>query len=193
VNVRTGAILSHEGYRPNEEKGATPGPLAGLFPLWYPLEERAARPTLEYYLRLAPGYIGSPMLSPFYGVWAAWAGDRTLSARLYREGYADLAGDRFLQTLEIKPGLEPDKPRSGPFFANLGGFLTGLLYGLPGIRLGPGEPKDWPCRPVVLPSGWRTIEVERAWVRMEPARIVAKHGAHRARIELTRPRSRRAA
>ena len=59
---RTGALISHDGYHPNEEKGATPGPLAGLFPLWYPLEPEVAASTLDYYLDLAPGYIGSPML-----------------------------------------------------------------------------------------------------------------------------------
>jgi hypothetical protein len=65
----------------------------------------------------------------------------------------------------------------------LGGFLMGLLYGLPGIRLSPGAPSTWPARPVVLPAGWRSIEVERAWVRSKPARIYAEHGAERAVIE----------
>lgn len=66
-----------------------------------------------------------------------------------------------------------------------GGFLAGLLYGLPGIRIGGGEPSSWPRRPVVLPAGWRRIEVERAWIHGRPARIVAEHGADRAVIELT--------
>ncbi len=60
----------------------------------------------------------------------------------------------------------------------------GLMYGLPAIRLGPGEPETWPSRPVVLPDGWRSIEVERAWIRNRPARIVAEHGAERAVIEM---------
>jgi trehalose/maltose hydrolase-like predicted phosphorylase len=192
-NSRTGALTSHEGYHPNEEKGATPGPLAGLFPLWYDVEPDVARATLEYYLDLKEGYIGSPMLSAFYGVWAAWAGDRALAARLYEEGYAELVGGRFLQTLEQSPTRYPEKPRAGPFFANLGAFLMGLTYGLPGIRLGPGEPQGWPRRRVVLPAGWRSIEIERAWVRMQPARIVARHGAERATIELPGQRRSRAA
>jgi hypothetical protein len=148
---------------------------------------------LDLYLGLAPDYIGSPMLSPFYGVWAAWAGDRTLSARLFEQGYADLVGGRYLQTLEMAPAKFPDKPRSGPFFANLGGFLMGLLYGLPGIRLGDGEPQGWARRPVVLPQGWRSIQVERAWVRMQSATIVARHGDERATIAPTSARRRRAA
>ena len=180
------------GLPAGREEGVDAGPLAGLFPLWYDVEPQIARASLEFYLDLAPGYIGSPMLSAFYGTWAAWLGDRRLSAKLFKQGYADLAADRYLQTLEQAPARDPETPRAGPFFANLGGFLMSLLYGLPGIRLGPGRPETWPNRPVVLPAGWRSIEVERAWVRMDPARIVARHGAERASIEVRRP-SRRAA
>ena len=193
IEQSTGAILSHDGWRPDEEKGATPGPLAGLFPLWYDVPPATAKKTLDRYLALAPGYIGSPMLSAFYGVWAAWDGDRPLSARLFEEGYGKLIGERYLQTLELDPAKFPETPKSGPFFANLGGFLMSLLYGLPGIRLSGAEPEDWPSRPVVLPAGWRSIEVERAWVRQEPARIVARHGDERARIERPGRRTRRAA
>jgi trehalose/maltose hydrolase-like predicted phosphorylase len=179
----TKVVPSHDRFTPREEKGATPAPLAGIFPAWYSLDPKVERATLDYYLALAPDYIGSPMLSPLYGVWAAWAGDRRRSARLLEEGYAALVGDRFLQTLEYGPAMTPEA-QAGPFFANIGGFLTSLLYGFPGIRLGPGEPESWPSRPVVLPAGWRSIEVERAWVRKEPARIVAAHGARRAEITI---------
>jgi hypothetical protein len=179
----TNVIRSHDGFQPNEEKGATPGPLAGLFPLWFDVPETTARETLEYFLKLAPEYIGSPMLSAFYGVWAAWTGDRARSARMFEEGYADLIYGRFRQTLEQSPAKFPEKPPSGPFFANLGGFLMSLLYGLPGIRLTERAARTWPTRPVVLPAGWRSIEIDRAWARMRPARIVAEHGADRAIIE----------
>jgi trehalose/maltose hydrolase-like predicted phosphorylase len=190
VDERSNVILNHDGWTPEEDKGATPGPLAALFPMWADIPEDRAQATLRRYLDLAPEYIGSPMLSPLYGVWAAWAGDRAASARLLDEGYAKLHADRYLQTLEMDPAKFPDTPTSGPFFANLGGFLTGLLYGFPGIRLGAGDPATWPARPVVLPAGWRSIEVERAWVRQQPARIVARHGDERAAIELPGSRSR---
>ncbi|HEY7702052.1 MAG TPA: hypothetical protein VIB02_07020 [Candidatus Limnocylindrales bacterium] len=178
-----GAIMSHDGFHPNEEKGATPGPLAALYPVWAELSPEVERATLDYYLDLAPGYLGSPMLSALYGVWAAWRGDRRLALRMYEEGYAALVGGRFLQTFEYLPTMFPDKPRAGPFFANLGGFLMGLMFGLPAIRLGPGDPKSWPARPVVLPDGWRSIEIERAWIHGKAARVVAEHGAERAVIE----------
>jgi protein-glucosylgalactosylhydroxylysine glucosidase len=181
----TGAILSHDGFNPGEEKGTTPGPLAGLFPFWYPVDAAVERATLDYYLDLAPGYIGSPMLSPLYGVWAAWAGKRALSLRLLEEGYARLVSGRFLQTLEMDPEKFPDTPRAGPFFANLGGYLMGLLFGMSGVRPGPGSIDTWPQRRVVLPDGWRSIEVNSLSVRRKTARLVARHGDERALLEFT--------
>jgi hypothetical protein len=185
-----GLIVSHIGFRANEEQGSTPDPLAAFFPLWFDVEPTVMRRTIQRYLDLAAGYIGSPMLSPLYGVWAAWLGNRRRSLRLFEEGYAALIHPRFRQTMEHTIARYPDVAPAGPFSANIGGFLSGLMYGLPGIRVGPGDPTTWPCRPVILPSGWRSIEVERAWVRGRPARIVARHGADRAIIEVApRPRS----
>ncbi len=181
---RHGSIMSHDGFHPGEEKGSTPGPLAGIFPLWYDLDPTVERATLEYFLKLAPEYVGSAMLSPLYGVWASWAGDRRLAAQLLDQGYAALIGDRFRQTLEQSPVKFPDTPASGPFFANIGGFLMSLIYGLPGIRLGPGAPETWAVRPVVLPAGWRSIEIERAWMHSKPGHIFARHGADRAEITM---------
>jgi len=186
---RTRAVMSHDDFRPNEEKGATPGPLAGIFPIWHPLAPDVAQATLDYYLRLAPGYIGSPMLSALYGVWACWSGDRRLALKLYEQGYAEMHRGRFLQALEQHPILYPDNPPAGPFFANLGGFLMGLMYGLPGLRLSPADPSTWPSREVILPAGWRSIEVERVWLRNRPARITAEHGAARAVVSFGKRRT----
>lgn len=68
-------------------------------------------------------------------------------------------------------------------FANIGGYLTTLLYGYPGLRLGPGDPDTWPERPVVLPGGWKGIHVERLWVRGEARRLTAMAGAPAAILE----------
>ena len=115
-------VISHQGYRRDEEKGATPDPLMGIFPLGFPLEEEIQQATLAYYLEFAGDYIGSPMLSALYGVWGARTGDRQLSAHLLREGYANFCTGRFMHTLEYCEDKFPDQPRAGPFFANLGGF-----------------------------------------------------------------------
>ena len=137
---------------------------------------------MKFYLGLREGYIGSPMLSALYGVWAAYAGDRALSAQLMDEGYGQFCVGRFMQTLEYRPDVFPDQPRAGPFFANLGGFLIGLLTGFPGLQPGRGDVKNWAKRPVVLPEGWTGIEVERVWVHGRPYKLVARQGAEQAQL-----------
>jgi trehalose/maltose hydrolase-like predicted phosphorylase len=180
-----GAIAAHDGYRSAEEKGGTPSPLMGLFPYWAEIDEDTALKTLRFYLRLWPDYVGSPMLPALYGTWAAWAGDRVLSLKLMEEGYGKYQFGRFQQTLEYRLDKVPGGVASGPFFANMGGFLTGLLMGLPGLRITAGAPVTWPARPVVLPEGWTAIECDRLWVRGKMMRLRARQGADRA--ELTTP------
>lgn len=182
IPTRDKAIVSHDAYRSNEEKGATPDPLMGLFPFGYPADEATEQATLKLYLDLAQDYIGAPMLSALYGAWAGMAGDRALSLKLLEDGYGKFCVDRFLQTLEYRPDVFPEQPQAGPFFANIGGFLTGLLFGFPGLRVGPGEPETWAERPVILPQGWTAIEVERLWIKGRPYRLIARHGADRAEL-----------
>jgi hypothetical protein len=179
---RDGAVLSHDRFRVNEEKGATPEPLAGLFPLGFQLPKTQEAATLDFHLRHWRDYIGSPMLSALYGVWAAWRGNRRQSLLLFDEGYGKFMTGRFLQTMEYRPDKFPDQPKAGPFFANLGGFLMALMFGLPGIQLAGNDPRQWAQRPVVLPQGWKAIEIDRVWIQGKPWRIRAAQGAKRADI-----------
>jgi trehalose/maltose hydrolase-like predicted phosphorylase len=170
------AIVSHDRYRMNEDKGATPDPLMGIFPFGFPIEKADEDATLALYLQAAENYIGSPMLSALYGAWAARAGDRRLALKLLDEGYAQFCTGRFLQTLEYRPDRFPEQPRAGPFFANIGGFLTSLMFGFTGMEPGPDAPGAWPRRDVNLPAGWSAIEIERLWVRGRPMRMEARQG-----------------
>ena len=174
--------IRDSAYRVDEEKGATPDPLMGLFPFGYRLDSAEAKATLELYLGMAQDYIGSPMLSALYGAWAARLGDRRLALKLLDDGYGQFCTGRFLQTLEYRADRFPEQPQAGPFFANIGGFLTGLLFGFTGLRVGPGTPDAWIEREVVLPAGWTSIEVDRLWIRGEPMRLVARQG-EMARLE----------
>jgi hypothetical protein len=183
VNDRN-VILDHDGFTRREEKAATPAALAGLFPLGYRVSDAIEDATLRFYLAMADDYVGSPMLSSLLGVWAAMLGDRTRSAHMFEEGYAAFTTDRFNVMHEYRHDKFPEQPVSGPFLANAGGFLLGCLYGLTGIRLGPGEPSSWCERPVVMPELWDGIEVERIWVRDRPASLQAKHGDTAARIDI---------
>jgi hypothetical protein len=171
------AIVSHDRFRINEEKGATPDPLMGIFPFGYRVDPEAEQATLGLYLEHIQDYIGSPMLSALCGAWAARLGDRDLALQLLDDGYGRFCTGRFLQTLEYRADRFPEQPQAGPFFANIGGFLTGLLYGFTGLEPGPDAPGAWARRKVVLPTGWTSIEADRLWVRGEPMRLIARHGA----------------
>jgi trehalose/maltose hydrolase-like predicted phosphorylase len=174
--MRGNVILDHDGYEPSVEKGSTPAPLCGLFPLDYRVSNDVYEATTRFYLDLADDYIGSPMLSPLYGAWAAHVGERELSAKLFEEGYARFVNPRFMNTHEYRDDKFPEQPMAGPFTANIGGFLTALLYGLTRVRISEADPSEWAMEPVVMPEGWDGIEIERLWVRGRATSLVAKHG-----------------
>lgn len=170
-----GVIADHDGYRKTEEKGATPGALMGLFPYWADVEAQTRDRTLRFYLDQWPDYVGSPMLAALYGVWAAWLGDRDLSLKLQEEGFAAYQSGRFLQTLEYRLD-KIDGVAAGPFFANIGGFITGLLLGLPALKVDGGDPRRWPARTVTLPAGWTAIRCDRLLIRGQVWRLEARQG-----------------
>ena len=122
------------------------------------------------------------MLPALYPVWAALAGNRALAFKLFEEGYAAYDFPRFHQCLEYRPDHPDSKVKAGPFFANLGGLLLGLVYGYTGLEVDDGKPSLWPRRPVVLPESWDAIEIERLWVHGKPAHLIARHGADRAEL-----------
>jgi protein-glucosylgalactosylhydroxylysine glucosidase len=181
-DAQRGIIVNHDGYEPGEDKGETPEALAGFFPLGYRADAEVERRTIDYYLTRAHEYAGAPMLSALLGVYGAWAGDRAASLELFERGYADFVVEPYTITAEFSPSVYPDQPVAGPFAANIGGFLSACLYGLPGIHLKPSAPSSWCERPVVLPQGWDAIHVEQIWVHDEPMRLVAEQGAKLARL-----------
>jgi protein-glucosylgalactosylhydroxylysine glucosidase len=181
-DAERGIIVNHDGYQPSEDKGETPEALAGFFPLGFRADSEVERRTIDYYLTRAGQYAGAPMLSALLGVYAARCGDRGRALELLECGYADFVVEPYTITAEYSPAVYPDRQIAGPFAANTGAFLEACLYGLPGLQVKPGPPSSWFERPVVLPQGWDAIQVERGWVRGQPTRLVAEHGAQRARF-----------
>jgi trehalose/maltose hydrolase-like predicted phosphorylase len=179
-----GVIRNHDGYRSTEDKGSTPEAAAGLFPLTYDCPPEVERATFDFYLGLADDYVGSPMLSALLGVYAARLGDRERSLELFERGYADFVVQPFSITTEYARDVFPQQPVAGPFYANLGGFLTSCLYGLAGLRIADGEPETWCARPITMPAGWEGIEVDRIWTRGKEAKLTARNGAAHAALEV---------
>jgi trehalose/maltose hydrolase-like predicted phosphorylase len=69
------------------------------------------------------------------------------------------------------------------FLTNPGYLLRILLLDLPRLTIGPGPVEQWCTEPVALPAGWEQITVDRIWVRGEPVRLDACHGAAHAMIQ----------
>lgn len=185
VDERRGVVKSHERFtaRATGRSAATPEPLAGLFPIGYEVADELERATTRFYLDRVDPYVGSPMLPALLGVHAARIGDRARAQRLLEEGYAEYVFGPYAETDEFSRARFPDQPRKGPFTANLGGFLSSCIAGMPGLRIGPGDPASWAARPPAMPAGWEGIEVERLSVRGGAARLIARQGDERARIE----------
>lgn len=174
-------LNKHEGFVPGGQ-GLCPDPLAALFPLGCRLDAEVERDSLRFYLEHCEGYVGYPMLSAPMGVYAAWLGERELSLQLFQRGVADFVFDPYLLIDEWGAPFTQAKEKVGPYLAHAGCFLMDLLYGLPGLSLDAGDPQAWAARPVTLPAGWESIEVERVWLRGRLASLTARHGAQRAAI-----------
>jgi len=169
-------IPNYDDYRIDQLKAGTPEAAAGIFPMGFTVPPAVEQATFRFAVdEQAPRYFGTPMLSAFLPYYAARIGRPEQAAELLEPSYGDFVNEPFLETDEF-PRHATDKPRTGPMFANIGGYLTTLLYGFPGLRLGPGEPETWVARPVALPAGWKGIHVERIWVRGEGRSLDAVNG-----------------
>ena len=89
--------------------------------------------------------------------------------------HADRAGG----VLDEAEGAHALFARAEEDFSAAGGALGGAR-----LHVGDDDPSNWPSRPVVLPETWDAVEVEQLWVHGRPARLLATHGADRARIDL---------
>jgi protein-glucosylgalactosylhydroxylysine glucosidase len=171
-----GYIPNYDDYRIDQLKAGTPEAAAGIFPVGYRVPEPVEVATFRYAVsEQAPRYVGTAMLSAFLPFYAARAGLPAQAAELLEKGYGNFINEPFLETDEFSR-TAPEQPRTGPMFANIGGYLTTLLFGYPGIHLGAGEPETWAERPVVLPQGWKGIHVERLWIRGEGRSLDAELG-----------------
>lgn len=181
IDPQTKALLKHEGYR-YEGGVCVPETMNLYFPYGYTHSPEVDEATYRFHLGLAHTYVGYPMESANYAVWACRKGERELALSLLEEGTAARIVEPYLQMLECAPRF--GNPQQHTYFlTGAGALLTALLLGFTGVHLDAGEPQGWARHPVVLPEGWEALEVERIWARGEPMRLVARHGAHRAQIE----------
>ncbi|MFQ5795450.1 MAG: glycoside hydrolase family 65 protein [Candidatus Bipolaricaulia bacterium] len=179
IDPKLNIILKHDAYK---YKGGicTPETLAGFFPLIYRHpDQEIEKNTYQYHMDLADTYLGYPMLSAVYGVWATRMGRRKLALEFFEKGIADYILEPFMGFGEFSSRPQP------MFLTNPAGFLLALYFGLTGLELDAGPPEDWFKRPIVMPEGWDGIEVERIWARGRPVHLVARHGDQQATMSFT--------
>ena len=185
-DAATGAILNCDGYdiaRCGEGWPACPETLAGFFPMTYRAAAATEAVTYHYYLNRVHESQGMPMLSTLAPTWAARTGDRALARRMLEDGVPPFLREPFLMFAELGRGREGFSGDDATcYMATLGGYLLTCLYGLPGLQLDAGEPRAWGKFPVMLPTGWQEIEVERLWIRGQPWRLRAVDGAAAAEL-----------
>ena len=113
------------------------------------------------------------------------AGDRAKAAHIWRlrtdaHWQPDFGAFREYGQLWNYGEFDMDCFQSDPGF-----MLRMLLLDLPRLTIGPGPVESWCGGPVVLPAGWDAIEAERIWIRDQPTRLRAAHGAPRAELDLS--------
>ena len=183
VNAQTGALEKHEGDAEHLTKAGPDSAELQFFPFESPVSQTIAQATLKHQLSLAHTYLGMPMHSSYFAVWAARAGNRPLAREFLEKGTAPRFIDPFMQFIESsKPG-NPWANRTPTFISGLAGFLNACIMGFPGITLDSGDPVQWAKHAVILPDGWEAIEVECIRARGARYALIARHGDARARIQ----------
>ncbi len=161
---------------------ACPETMMLTFPFGYPLEPAVREATVRFNLKHAHTYLGSPMNSANFAVWAARAGERALALEFLERGTADRLVEPYLQMLEFT-AARGNLSGHTCFITACGALHTALLLGLTGLQLDGGEPQGWAKHPVSLPEGWDAIEVGQLWARGGRCRLIARQGDERAILE----------
>lgn len=181
IDPETKVMLKHDTYR---YKGGMccPETMAGYFPLNYRHSPEVDKATAHYHLDLAETYFGMPMLSALYAVWACREGDRELATKFFEMGAMGYLIEPYNQFCEISKRVGKEGSFLGRFngktvfLTNPAGFLMSLMFGLPDLKLGAGDPTEWATEPVVLPAGWEQLELPRFFARGSEWSLTVRHG-----------------
>lgn len=180
IDPKTQVMMKNDAY---EYTGGmcVPETLLAYFPFTYQHSPDVDRATYRYHIDLAETFLGMPMASSLFGVWAVRNGERDLSRRFFEKGVIDFLVEPYHQFNESVVGSYGD-PTHALFLTNPAGFLMSLMMGLTGLQLDAGDPREWGKFPIAMPDGWDGIEIERIWARGREARLSAHHGDARAKI-----------
>jgi len=153
------------------------GNLTFLFCHGLPLSDNLFRSTyfFEEKIRLKrineTGIPGGPntvgFVSPAWMAAAAFCGERDKAAELFTSTWKGHLLPPFGMTREVQDRYY------GGFITSCGSLLQNTILGLTGLRI---SATDWRKYPASLPTGWKSIEVDRIWIRGSPYKLIAKNG-----------------
>ena len=110
-------------------------PLVPFFPLGYRTDPAVEKATHRFYLDRADTFVGMPMFSCFFCVWAARQGNRKLSRQLLEQGMGDNLIPPYHQFIEATARHGYSDATATVFLTNATGFLMACYLGLPGIQI----------------------------------------------------------
>jgi hypothetical protein len=179
IDAQTQIIRQHDTFQ-YEGGMCSPDTMVGYFPFGYRHSPAVDEATARFHMKHAETYLGMPMMSSIYGVWACQWGERSLARKFFERGVLTHRVEPFHMFNEISSiihdGFLGESRDDAVFLTNPAGFLMALVMGLPGIQLQGCDPSSWFVRDVVLPEGWKEIAVDRLFVRGAERGLVARHG-----------------
>jgi trehalose/maltose hydrolase-like predicted phosphorylase len=179
-------IKKDDAYESDQPTQHFPDPLVSFFPQTYRPDEAVEKATIRHYLSKAQTFMSAPMLPGLMGVFAARLGEREFASELFEAGVGNFVTEPFMQFTEFaRQTFRNGEPPVTLYVTTAAGFLMTCMYGLTGVQLGPLAPATWCKLPVIMPAAWQGVEVERIFARGREARLSARHGDQRAKIDMT--------
>ena len=180
IDPQSKVMLKHDNYRYTGGP-CCPETMAGYFPLNYKHSPETDRATARYHIELAHTYMGMPMLSALYAVWACREGERTLGKQFFEQGVETHLVEPYHQFNEVsriapKDNFLGSNNDMTVFLTNPAGYLMSIMYGLPGLQPDLGDPKGWIKEKAALPEGWEMLEIPRFFARGQSWTLTARHG-----------------
>ncbi len=182
IDAETRILLKHDKYDLGENQACTDAMML-TFPFEFPLDDDVREATVRYNIQHAHTYLGMPMNSANFSVWACRAGEREKAIEFLEAGMMSRLEQPYWQLVESTKFPFAGSRTQTLFVTACGAYLTALMQGLTGLFFGDADPKTWARHPITLPAGWEAIEIEQIWVQGNSMRLTARQGDPHARLE----------
>jgi hypothetical protein len=151
------------------------GDISYLFPFDIDLDQAVIKRTWQASRNRKEAAVGIGFAISAASALAAAMGDRKAAAELFRLSWQPYWLEPFGMIREVT------SQTYGCFLTDYGAILQTAMLGFTGIRIGES---DWNKYDVTLPENWKSIEIERIYVRGEQKHVIAKHGSRAEIVDL---------